>query len=177
MERDSGGLVFENSGSSLELWVTKDPRAAANFAARMPRRELPALLAGIGTTWIPRDAEGAIDWAAGLPADSPAHPEALKQFAYLWAKRNVPAALRRLEALPTGAGKTGAAEGLAFSLFDRQPEVALTWTRAIPDAKHRLDVLRRSWTRWLGNDSEAAQRWLRNATALTPEERNSLGGH
>lgn len=155
-------------------WLQRDPTAAANFLAGMHPNELPNYMEGIGKEWVNRDPRAACDWAKSLAPDHPAHAEALKQFTYLWAEHDVKASTQYLGSLPPGPGKTGAAEGFVFSVFDEDPNAALAWARVIPVESKRLDVLGRAWSQWRRKNSRAATFWLENNKDLTSAEREEL---
>jgi hypothetical protein len=174
-EYEAGKLDRLISGSDvLTPWMQKDPIAAANFALKMHTKEYPDLMSWIGEPWIKTDPRGACQWAASLPPDSAGQPEALKQFIYLWAQQDMAAATAFFNSLPRGAGKTGAAEGYAFSVFGHDPDAALKAARAIPEEVKKLDVLGRAWRRWHSNNPRAASEWVEKNRGLTLEEREKL---
>jgi hypothetical protein len=156
-------------------WVEKDPVAAGNFLASLPKADRATSLYNLGNNWVEKDAGGAIQWARTLP-NSDAQDEALRQFTYSWAKHNVNGVTKHLDTLPTGSGKSAAIEGFAFATFDVDPDGVLQWVRAIPEESQRLDVLKRAWADWNRRNSRAAVDWMENVAELQPAERTAIQG-
>ncbi len=173
LEAHEDGAFFQNE-YVLKPWVEKDPAAAANFAARLPQAELPHVMYAVGQIWMQHDPAGALRWAAAQPADSPPQVNALREFSFWWSKKDPKAATAFATALPPGEGKSGAAVGLTYGLFDTDADAALGWVRTVP-ADRQPQLLQRAWNKWQSENPTAAERWRDGSAQLTAEERGTLG--
>lgn len=159
---------------TIHNWAAKDPRAAAEFAARFPASALATLFGDISAEWCRADGAAATQWATELPQGA-ARDEALRQFTYTWAKHDTSESTAWLEQLPPDSGRWAATEGLVFSVIDTDPDAALGWVRSIPDENKRLNILRRAWRSWSRDSAESARDWKEHAS-LTAAERKTLSG-
>ena len=92
---------------------------------------------------------------------------------YAWSQHDSTQTTAWLERLPQGSGKWSATEGFVFSVIDTDADGALSWARTIPDEARRLDLLHRSWQRWLLENPANAQRWL-ETSSLSETERTAI---
>jgi|GEM_PF-7062324 len=165
------GEFFQNE-YVLKPWVEKDPLAAATFAARLPEAELPSVMYAVGKIWMQHDPSGALRWAAAQPGGSPPQVNALREFSFWWSQKDPKAAAAFATALPPGEGKSGAAVGLTYGLFDTDADAALAWARSVSGKNPAL--LGNAWSKWHSNNPTAADRWRDGSRALTEAERQTL---
>jgi hypothetical protein len=155
--------------STLEPLARKDPRAAAEFASKVPKGDREALFAAIAEHWSAKDPTDAIKWAVSLPAGS-IQDAALREFTAGWAAHDTKEATEWLNQIPAGSARSAAAEGFARAIFDADPDGALEWLRQVPNVDDRIQSLGRAWGRWSEENGDVAMDWLENAP-FDPRER------
>jgi hypothetical protein len=166
-------IVKHLAESALGHYASRDPSAAAEIAARSPEQARSTALYAVAQSWCATDWQAAATWAASLPI-GPVKKEALRQFAFVLARHDRMQTDAWLGKLPPDPHGWAATEGFVFSVFDNDPDAALTAVRRIRDPDKATDILRRAWNTWNSKNYRAADDW-RTSTTFTPHEREALG--
>ena len=157
---------------AMAKWTAKDPQAAGEYVATLPQEVQPTAFYAVAEKWCMDDAAAALGWAAALP-QAQAREEAVRQFTYTWSKHDTGQSSAWLSNLPHDPTRWAATEGFVFSVFDTDPDAALSWARSIADQSKSLDVLRRAWKSWAQKNEASASDWLSNAP-LSEQERAAV---
>ncbi len=157
----------------MDAWVKSDPKAAGDFAVALGPVERREALSGLVSQWCTRDAGAAGDWAKSLPSGD-GKKEALQQVASTWAAHDALRVTPWLDSLPPGEEKQSAIDGFALTIFDTDPDGALSWIRNGNDEEVALEHLKIVWGWWSGRNGIAARKWLQESTALSESERRIL---
>jgi hypothetical protein len=166
-----GGVRMKATDAFVEQWHTKDPAAAGAWALAQSRDTLsdPGW-ASLGSKWafadpdgfkaaiqthseevsprmvgmgifnlVRKDAPGTATWAASLPPTL--RDSTLNTTLRTWAGEDAPAAARFIAENPSISIPDGTAVRVAELLHHRDPEAAVTWSRALPVGPARDSTL------------------------------------
>jgi hypothetical protein len=158
----------------MREWIQRDASAAARLTTDLPIGAQPAVFAEVARQWCRQDGAKALEWASALPP-GPSRDAAMLEFTYAWSQHDSTQTTAWLNKLPNDSGRWAATEGFVFSVIDTDASGALAWARTIPDEARRMDLLRRSWQRWLRQNPTSAGQWLESGT-LSDAELAALKG-
>jgi len=123
-------LSDQGWGNLGSKWAFADPDGF-KAAIQAPSGEVPPQMVGSGVrNLVRKDAPGTASWASSLPPTL--RERTLSSTMHTWAGEDAPAAAKFIADNPSIPIPDGAAIRVAELFHSRDPEAAVTWTRALP---------------------------------------------
>ncbi len=145
--------------------------ASSGFLAEAEWNSLTKPADQIARTLAATNLQGALDWAAELPAGE-VRNAAMSTPMHLWLQADPRAASEWIGQLEDASLRQQAAYQLADRVRDSDPEAAFLWSQTLHE-DYRLAMMGEALRTWKDVDPEAAQQTL-DATELTTDERLRL---
>ena len=132
---------FNPDTEGVAAWAARDPRRAAELAAKYSRGyAAQEILGRIGKTWADSDPEGGMQFAATLPIGSRAKLGAA--IVGGWAEKDLAAAASFTAAQTDIALRNALAKGLVEPFAKKDPAAALAWSQQNLRGETRADAVR-----------------------------------
>jgi RNA polymerase sigma factor (sigma-70 family) len=142
--------------TSAYSWATRDPRAAAAWAAGIKRADIREYaLSTVGFAWMRSDPRAVLEWAATLPKE-PARDELLRWAGVELAGTDIPLALRIATQMPAD-NREEALRRVGAEWGKQDPEIALAWARSLTPVEVRDACVITVLTGWAMRDPNAAR--------------------
>jgi hypothetical protein len=152
---------------ALQKLSATDPQGAAGLVSLLPPGEMQKLAAvNVARPFAAQNVQAALTWAKTLTDDT-VRGLALNRILQTWAASDVSAASAYVAALPAGSDQHDAAVYLAGQLAAANPQNAITWAQALPDAATRPAALANAANTWAQRDPAAAARWVTEQSPAT----------
>jgi RNA polymerase sigma factor (sigma-70 family) len=140
--------------TSLSSWVRRDPRAAADCAQAILKKELREnVIDTVGHIWANSDPRAVLDWAFRLPEES--RGRLVGYAAAGLAETDLDRARRLALQLTEAGGRSSAITGVAAAWGRTEPQAALVWARSLP-APERDYCIATVLAAWAERDADAA---------------------
>ena len=156
-------LPAELQGSAtstlISSWAGTDPKAAAEWAARLPESDSRnEAISTLASAWSAAEPANALAWVSHLP-DSPEQREALDDSVRAWTELD-PADLGKwVNQQPPNATTDHLRSVAALVLVESQPQDAMAMVMKISDPATRDPALTQLLKRWGREDAAAAKAW------------------
>ena len=143
------------------LLARDSPAAAAEYVASLPAGDgqSEAALRVLGR-WIRSEPQAAAAWATQF-GESELRNDALALVARRWGLAEWAATADWLETLPPGQSKDAAIAAFVSSADGYDIRLAANWANRLEDSERRSQLVESTARRWLREDADAAQSWLR----------------
>lgn len=158
----------------IATWAERNPRAAAEFTARLGAQEKELARDRLASEWAVRDVGAASAWITGWEAGE-ARDRLMSTLAAQWIHADPIQAEGWVNSLTESVGRDHAATILSQHLLRESPERALRMAQTIADETLCASTVESLARRWLKRDASAANAWLMTAN-LPLEVRRRLEG-
>jgi len=129
---------------TVDRWAQSDPRAAADWAVRLPDGPVrDRAIASLTNAWTRRDPLAAADFALGLHT-GPGRQEAIVSVVSGWAAHDPRAAGNWVENFPTGETRSYGIGNVADTWMRTDPVAAMAWVQRLPAGSDRDTALHAS---------------------------------
>ncbi len=124
-------------GRLMTKWAESDPKAAADFASKLPAgRARSFLISRLAEEWASSDLDSAIAWATRLP-DARNRETALWKITPQWAETDPEGVLTFVQSLPAGHTRSRILERMAFVLGLLDPAKAIEFANRLPHGSNQ----------------------------------------
>ncbi|HEX2101832.1 MAG TPA: hypothetical protein VHF69_14260 [Candidatus Synoicihabitans sp.] len=175
----SAAVPAEDWQAIQAAWRIGDFATAARLTLRLATLDDRRLiLRPLLTHWVAAVPEEAAHFALARSAGVE-RSEMLETTIRAWADRDVAAASAWLDALAPEPDHDGAVAAIATCevLFQRRPEIALSWAESISAPTLRWEAMCTVAQDWARREAPAAERYVAMSAVLTPAERAEMLTH